>query len=110
MSDSVSETRPSLRARWTLRAGRDTAEGAAARADLRGSIVAPKPWLSWIAGDFFAQRYRAVLPLAQPIFGFEVAIERARDLPPEVRVVLYQVRVRGREVAMKVTPPQGAKP
>ncbi len=94
--------------RWTLRAGRDTAEWAAGRADLRGSIVAPAPWLSWVAGDFFAQRYRAVLPLAQPSDGFEVRIERAPELPPDVRLVLYQVRVRGRVAS--VFSPQGVKP
>ncbi|HXU45899.1 MAG TPA: hypothetical protein VN783_10250 [Thermoanaerobaculia bacterium] len=80
---------------WQLRAGDDTGEWAAERPDLAASgLVAPRPWLSWVAGDFFAHRYRAVWNLAAPAAGRRLVVERAPGLPAEVAIALHQVEIR----------------
>lgn len=84
------------RREWKLRAGVDSGEWAALRPDvLRGATLeSPAPWVSWIAGDFLAQRYRS----REEIDGVEAAsrieIEREATLPPEVTIALHQVEVR----------------
>lgn len=79
---------------WTLRAGRDTGEWAAARPDLAPRLEAPAPWLSYVAGSFFGQRYRGrwELPAPRPVVRAEV--ERRTDLPADLALALYQVEVR----------------
>ena len=79
---------------WTLRAGRDTGEWAAARPDLAPRLEAPAPWLSYVAGSFFGQRYRGRwdLPAPRPVVRAEV--ELRPDLPADLALALYQVEVR----------------
>ena len=86
------EAGPSL----DLRLGSETGEWAVERPDLAAlRLPAPAPWLSWVAGDFFGRRYRAVFsvePVGRPA---RISIERAVGLPPEVTLALHQVEVRG---------------
>jgi hypothetical protein len=80
---------------WTLRAGDDTGEWAARRPDVaRTGSRTPSPWVSWVAGDFFAQRYRSRWTLPQPERFARLRIERAPGLPPEVVFALHQLEVR----------------
>ncbi|HSF41159.1 MAG TPA: hypothetical protein VLT87_15285, partial [Thermoanaerobaculia bacterium] len=80
---------------WTLRAGDDTGEWAARRPDVaRTRSRAPSPWVSWVAGDFFAQRYRSRWTLPRPERFARLRIERAPGLPPEVVLALHQLEVR----------------
>jgi hypothetical protein len=80
---------------WTLRAGAETGEVAARRPDVaREGRPVPQAWISWVAGDFFAQRYRARWHLdRQGRFG-QVRIERAPGLPADVEIAIYQLEVR----------------
>ncbi len=82
-------------AEWTLRAGEETGEWALRRPDVaRTGASAPPPWVSWVAGDFLAQRYRArwILPRREhPVL---LRVERAAGVPPELAVALYGVEVR----------------
>lgn len=80
---------------WTLRAGQGTGEWAAGRPDVaQGGIQAPSPWVSWVAGDFFAQRYRARWTLARPERFVGLRVERAPGVPPDLAVALYQLEIR----------------
>ncbi|HSK77891.1 MAG TPA: hypothetical protein VLQ45_15680 [Thermoanaerobaculia bacterium] len=80
---------------WTLRAGDHTGEWAARRPDVaRTRSRAPSPWVSWVAGDFFAQRYRSRWTLPRPERFARLRIERAPGLPPEVVLALHQLEVR----------------
>ena len=80
---------------WTLRAGDDTGEWAALRPDVaQTGSRAPSPWVSWVAGDFFAQRYRSRWALPRPERFARLRIERAPGLPPEVVFALHQLEVR----------------
>jgi hypothetical protein len=81
---------------WTLRAGQETGEWAARRPDVAASarLRSPRAWISWIAGDFFAQRYRAVWAVGHPERFARLRIERAPGLPAEVSLALHQVEVR----------------
>lgn len=80
---------------WTLRTGDDTGEWAARRPDVaRTGSRAPSPWVSWVAGDFFAQRYRSRWALPRPERFARLRIERAPGLPPEVVFALHQLEVR----------------
>jgi hypothetical protein len=79
-----------------LDAGRDTAEWAARRPDVAGVLAArgespPPAWLSWVAGDFFGQRYRRVVLV--PIRRSRVRIELAPGLPPDLALALYRVEI-----------------
>ena len=77
-----------------LRAGRDSGEWAARRSDLAGArLTAPRAWISWVAGDFFGQRYRSrrAIPSAGS-FG-RLEIELAPGLPPDFALALYQVEL-----------------
>ena len=87
--------------RFTLAAGRGTADWAARRADVarareaRGE-AAPHPWLSWVAGGFFGQRYRRVFALPAGS-GSEIPrrlhLELARGLPPDAALAIYRLEV-----------------
>ncbi len=80
---------------WTLRAGEDTGEWAARRPDVaRMGTRTPPAWVSWVAGDFFAQRYRSRWTLPAPAQVSRVEIERAPGAPPELVLALYQLEVR----------------
>lgn len=81
---------------WILRAGEGTGEWAARRPDVERTarLHSPPAWISWIAGDFFAQRYRAVWSLKEPARFTNLRVEIARDLPPDVGLTLHQVEVR----------------
>lgn len=80
---------------WTLRAGDDTGEWAARRPDVaRAGGRVPSPWVSWVAGDFFAQRYRSRWALPRPERFARLRVERAPGLPPEVVFALHQLEVR----------------
>jgi hypothetical protein len=80
---------------WTLRAGQNTGEWAARRPDVaRAGGAAPQPWISWVAGDFFAQRYRARLRLARRGRFVHLRVERAPGVPQDLEVAVYQMEVR----------------
>jgi hypothetical protein len=80
---------------WTLRAGKDTGEWAARRPDVaQMGTRTPPAWVSWVAGDFFAQRYRSRWTLPAPAQVSRVEIERAPGMPPELVLALYQLEVR----------------
>lgn len=80
---------------WTLRAGTETGEWAALRPDVAATsaLVSPRPWISWVAGDFFGQRYRSVWTVDPGSFT-ELRLERDPALPPEVSLALHRVEVR----------------
>lgn len=81
---------------WTLHAARETDDWAAGRPDVvaQRGVPSPEPWLSWVVGDFLAQRYRARwdLPGAEP--AARVRIERHADLPAEVLVTIHDLELR----------------
>jgi hypothetical protein len=80
---------------WTLKAGEATGEWAARRPDVaRAGVTAPRPWISWIAGDFFAQRYRTLWTLERPESAAVLRVERAPGVPPDLEVAVYQVEIR----------------
>jgi hypothetical protein len=80
---------------WTLRAGQGTGEWAARRPDVaQAGTQAPIPWMSWVAGDFFAQRYRERWTLARPDRFVGLRVERAPGVPPDLAVALYQLEIR----------------
>jgi hypothetical protein len=78
-----------------LRAGRDTGEWAARRADVAAAAPghAPSAWLAWVAGDFFGQRYRARLPLPSHGSFARLEIELAGGLPKGAGLAVYQVEL-----------------
>jgi hypothetical protein len=80
---------------WVLRAGEGTGEWAARRPDVaRAGVKAPPPWISWVAGDFLAQRYRSRWTLEQPERASLLRIERAPGVPPDLSVAVYQLEIR----------------
>jgi len=80
---------------WTVRAGDDTGEWAARRPDVaRLGTRAPAAWVSWVAGDFFAQRYRCEWTLATPVRFSQLRIERAPGAPADLALALYQLEIR----------------
>lgn len=80
---------------WTLRAGEDVGEWAALRPDVeRAGSRTPPAWISWVAGDFFAQRYRCLWRLPRPDRFVQVRIERAPGAPPDLALAVYQLEVR----------------
>ena len=80
---------------WTLRAGEDVGEWAARRPDVaRLGNRSPRAWISWVAGDFFAQRYRCRWGLPRPERFVQVRIERAPGAPPDLALALYQLEIR----------------
>jgi len=83
---------------WTLRAGTDTAEWAAARPDVAAlpGFTAPAPWISRLApdGTFFARRFRTRFAVGDPLEAGLVKIRRHPSLLPNVRLVIYRVELR----------------
>ncbi|HYO16545.1 MAG TPA: hypothetical protein VE685_25385, partial [Thermoanaerobaculia bacterium] len=79
----------------TLRAGEDTGEWAAQRPDVaQAGAPAPRPWVCWVAGDFFAQRYRSRWEVPRPERFASLRIERAPGLPPGLVLAIHQLEVR----------------
>jgi hypothetical protein len=78
-----------------LRAGDDTGEWAARRPDVAAAARAraPRPWLAWVAGTFFGQRYRARLPLPRAGSFVRLEIDLAAGLPPDTGLAIYQVEL-----------------
>ena len=78
-----------------LRAGDDTGEWAARRPDVAAAARAraPRPWLAWVAGTFFGQRYRARLPLPRAGSFARLEIDLAAGLPPDTGLAIYQVEL-----------------
>jgi hypothetical protein len=79
-----------------LRAGRETGEWAARRPDVVAASAgnpAPRPWMTWVAGGFFGQRYRALLPLSPPRAASRLRIERLPGLPPDLEIAIQQIEV-----------------
>jgi hypothetical protein len=80
---------------WVLRAGEGTGEWAARRPDVaRAGVKAPPPWISWVAGDFLAQRYRSLWTLERPERASLLRIERAPGVPLDLSVAVYQLEIR----------------
>jgi hypothetical protein len=81
---------------WTLRAGMETGEWAARRPDVVASSVlrSPSPWISWVAGDFFGQRYRARWTIDAPGPFTMLSVERNPALPPQVSLALHWMEAR----------------
>jgi hypothetical protein len=80
---------------WVLRSGEATGEWAARRADVAGAgVKAPSPWVSWLAGNFLAQRYRSRWTLERPERASSLRIERAPGVPPDLAVAVYQLEIR----------------
>jgi hypothetical protein len=80
----------------TLRAGVETGEWAARRPDVAASSVlkSPQPWISWVAGDFFGQRYRSLWEIQAPGPFTALSIERSPGLPPQVSLAVHLLEVR----------------
>jgi len=80
---------------WVLRAGVGTGEWAARRPDVERTAIlhSPSAWISWVAGDFFGQRYRALWSLLEPGRFTHVRVELAPGLPPNVGLTVHQVEV-----------------
>jgi hypothetical protein len=78
-----------------LRAGRDTGEWAARRPDVAaaGRSHAPRPWLAWVAGDFFGQLYRARLRLPRAGSFARLRIDLEPGLPADTGLALHQVEL-----------------
>lgn len=82
---------------WVLRAGEGTGEWAARRPDVERTarLRSPRAWISWVAGDFFGQRYRARWTLPEGYTRLrELRVEIAPGLPPDVGLTLHQVEIR----------------
>jgi hypothetical protein len=81
---------------WVLRAGVGTGEWAARRPDVAQTAIlrSPPAWISWVAGDFFGQRYRALWSLLEPGRFTHVRVELAPGLPPGAGLTVHQVEVR----------------
>ena len=81
---------------WPLRAGIETGEWAARRPDVAASSVlrSPQPWISWVAGDFFGQRYRSLWTIDNPGPFTTLSIERSPGLPSQVSLAVHLLEVR----------------
>lgn len=79
-----------------LRAGVGTGEWAARRPDVERTAVlrSPPAWISWVAGDFFGQRYRALWTLLEPGRFTHLRVELAPGLSPNVGLTVHQVEAR----------------
>jgi hypothetical protein len=81
----------------TLRAGRETGEWAARRPDVTRAATAagkpvPPPWLGWVAGSFFGQRFRAGFTFPPGDFD-RLRIERRQGLPGDLEIAVQQIEV-----------------
>jgi hypothetical protein len=74
----------------------ETGEWAARRADVAAASVlqSPPAWISWVAGDFFGQRYRSLWTIEAPGSFAELSVERNPALPPQVSLALHGVEIR----------------
>ncbi len=81
---------------WMVRAGMETGEWAARRPDVERTsrLRSPAGWVSFVAGDFFGQRYRAWWRLGEPGRFARLRIERSPGLPADLVLALHQVEVR----------------
>ena len=80
--------------RLVLRAGRETAEWAADRADLRGRVASAPPALSWVSADgrSFGRAYRVAWRRGGgPVD--RVVVVRSPHLPPQAVVVVRRLEV-----------------
>ncbi|MEA2692090.1 MAG: hypothetical protein QOJ16_1477, partial [Acidobacteriota bacterium] len=55
---------------------------------------APAPWMGWVAGSFFGQRYRALFQLPKPRRFARLRIERLPSLPPDLEIAVQQIEAR----------------
>ncbi|HWM90526.1 MAG TPA: hypothetical protein VN493_07135 [Thermoanaerobaculia bacterium] len=80
----------------TIRAGVDTGEWAAKRGDVlrTARLRSPEPWITWIAGNFLAQRYRLRWDLGEPKQFIRARIARSPGLPPDVSLAVHQLELR----------------
>ena len=78
--------------RWTLRNGYETGEWAARRPDV--AAPAPPAWRSVVAGDFFAQRYRAGRRIEPPRRFTRLRLIRDPALPPGIQVAIFSLEAR----------------
>jgi hypothetical protein len=80
----------------TIRAGMDTGEWAARRGDVlqTARLHSPEPWITWIAGDFLAQRYRCRWGVPPGRYT-RMRIELSPGLPRNVSLAVHQVEIRG---------------
>jgi hypothetical protein len=77
-----------------LRAGEETGEWAARRPDLASTLARqPRSWISWVAGDFFAQRYRCRFVLEGSERIASLAVERLATLPADLTIALHGVDI-----------------
>ncbi|HSM14841.1 MAG TPA: hypothetical protein VLA66_12310 [Thermoanaerobaculia bacterium] len=93
----VLERDGSARASVRLEAGRDTAEWAAARADVAAALgcPAPAPHWSWIpaTGRFLGSTYRSRALLPAAVVADRVRLERDPALPPGTAIAFFWVGV-----------------
>jgi len=82
-------------AAWTLRVGKDTAEWAADRPDLRGVAAAGPIWWSSLPppGSFFAHAYTSTWQLSHPVTATGIRVVRDPALPPAVTLSLLRVEL-----------------
>ena len=83
-------------ASWILRAGTETGEWAARRPDVAAEAVlkSPPAWISYVAGDFFGQRYRSLWTVDSAGPFTSLSIERNPALPEEVTLDIHLLEVR----------------
>ena len=83
---------------WPIRAGLESGEWAARRADVASleGFSAPNPWISWVTpgGDLFAQRYRAVWSLPIAIDVRRLTIRRQAELDDGVSMAIFHLELR----------------
>jgi hypothetical protein len=80
----------------TIRAGEDTGEWAAKRADVNATarLRSPEPWITWFFDGFLAQRYRTRWDLPVPGRYSRVRLALSPNLPPQVSLTVHQVEIR----------------
>jgi hypothetical protein len=83
-------------ASWIVRAGTETGEWAARRPDVAAEAVleSPPAWISYVAGDFFGQRYRSLWKVEGAGPFTTLSIERNPALPPEVSLDVHLLEIR----------------
>ena len=55
--------------------------------------MVPAPWMGWVAGTFFGQRYRACFALPSPRRFARLRVERLPGLPPDLTIAVQQIEV-----------------
>jgi hypothetical protein len=81
---------------WTVRAGMETGEWAARRPDVAATAIlqSPPAWISYVAGDFFGQRYRSLWNVNAAGPFTTLTIERSPGLPKEAALAIHLLEVR----------------